>query len=96
MMRICSVSTEQFAGLNAMEPVNFDPKLTILFGKNESGKSTLINLIYSLLWKDCKVGKSGKADEYYSDKYFRNHFGPAQNKESTIYGNLVFEDEAGT
>ena len=96
MMRICSVSTDQFAGLRATGPVDFDPRLTILYGKNESGKSTLINLIYSLLWKDCKVGKLGRAEEYYSDKYFRNHFEPVQDKESPIYGNLVFEDEAGT
>ena len=95
-MRICSVSTDQFAGLRATGPVEFDPRLTILYGKNESGKSTLINLIYSLLWKDCKVGKAGKAEEYYSDRYFRNHFVPVQNKESTVYGTLIFEDESGS
>ncbi len=94
-MRINSVSTKQFAGLRDVGPVEFDPSLTVLYGKNETGKSTLINLIYCLLRKDCKVGRGGKAEEDFSDKDFRNRFTPSQDRERTVYGSLEFEDEAG-
>lgn len=94
-MRINSVSTKQFAGLRDVGPVKFDPSLTVLYGKNETGKSTLINLIYCLLRRDCKVRRGGKAEEDFSDKDFRNRFMPSQDRERTVYGSLEFEDEAG-
>ena len=41
-MKIKSVSCRQFAGLRNLKPVQFQDGLNIIYGPNESGKSTLV------------------------------------------------------
>ena len=91
-MKINSVSCRQFAGLRNLKPVQFQDGLNIIYGPNESGKSTLAGLIYSLLWQSCKV--HGTKDSNYKKLYY-----PAKDRigssGSTIDGMLVIDGEDG-
>lgn len=93
-MKISSVSCRQFAGLRNLKPIEFEAGLNILYGENESGKSTLVGLLYSLLWQSCKVGKGTKEDKKFRASYF-----PAEvrsgDRGSVIDGRLVLEGGDG-
>ena len=91
-MKIKSVSCRQFAGLRNLKPVQFQDGLNIIYGPNESGKSTLVGLIYSLLWQSYKV--DGRKDKDYKKLYF-----PAEvrsgSRGRTIDGTLVIDGDDG-
>ena len=91
-MKIKSVSCRQFAGLRNLKPVQFQDGLNIIYGPNESGKSTLVGLIYSLLWQSYKV--DGRTDKEYKKLYF-----PAEvrsgSRGSTIDGKLIVDGDDG-
>lgn len=93
-MKINSVSCNQFAGLRNLKPITFTDGLNILYGENESGKSTLVGLIYSLLCKESQVGKQTKGD-----KDFRTFYFPAEVKSghrgNTVDGELRIEGDDG-
>lgn len=93
-MKINSVSCNQFAGLRNLKPITFTDGLNILYGENESGKSTLVGLIYSLLCKESQVGNRDK-----TDKDFRNFYFPAEVKSghrgNTVDGELHIEGDDG-
>ena len=55
-MKIKKVATEQFAGIRDRE-VDFDDGINIIYGKNESGKSTLVNLISRTFFQDAKTDR---------------------------------------
>ena len=78
-MKIESVSCRQFAGLRNLNPIQFTDGLNIIYGPNESGKSTLVGLIYNLLWKNCNVGNQKKEDKEYRAMYF-----PAEVKSGSV------------
>ena len=65
-MRIKRVECDQFAGLTGRE-LELDKGLNIVVGENESGKSTIVDLIYQLLFKDAKL--DGRRDSDYIEKY---------------------------
>lgn len=92
-MKIRKVSCGQFAGLGDFSK-SFCDGMNVVYGKNETGKSTLINLIYRLLFQNATVGKKEA-----SDKEFRARFYPAKMKEGAggdyVEGTLVFETEDG-
>lgn len=58
-MKITKVSTTQFAGISDRE-ISFDDGINLIYGKNESGKSTLVNLILKTLFQSNKVAKADK------------------------------------
>ena len=90
-MLIKQLACEQFAGL-VDRKIAFDPGLNLVIGANESGKSTLIDLIYHLLFKDVKL--NAKSDMAFMDRYFPKKLsGPQGN---VVDGSLVFETAAGT
>ena len=89
-MRIRKVECDQFAGLTNRE-IEFDQGLNIVIGDNESGKSTLIDLIYQLLFKDVKM--DGRKDSDYIDKYFPKKVDGPQG--DVIDGVIVFETPSG-
>lgn len=90
-MRIKRVECDQFAGLQSKE-IEFEKGLNIVVGDNESGKSTLVDLIYQLLFKDVKL--DGRSDAGFIDNYFpKNVKGPLGD---VIDGVLVFETPSGT
>ena len=88
-MIIKKVSTEQFAGIRDRE-VTFSDGINVVYGKNESGKSTLVNLISRTFFQDADVGKGNKSDKEFVNRYF-----PVGTKSDFIQGKVVFETENG-
>ncbi|MBQ6700067.1 MAG: AAA family ATPase, partial [Oscillospiraceae bacterium] len=88
-MKIKKVSTEQFAGIHDKE-VEFCDGINVVYGKNESGKSTLVNLISRTFFQDADLGKSDKNDKEFVNRYF-----PVGAKSDFIQGKIVFEAENG-
>ncbi len=92
-MKIKSISCTQFAGIRDRS-VSFTDGINIVYGKNESGKSTLVNLISRTLFQGAKLDRRSNKDFF--DLYF-----PGAKKGSTIVGDfadgkITFETEEGT
>jgi len=92
-MKIKKVSCTQFAGIRDCE-YSFDSGINVVYGKNESGKSTLVNLISRTLFKDVRLDKR-------SDKEFFQLYFPAPKRGSAVVGDfadgaVTFESEKGT
>lgn len=92
-MKIRELNSEQFAGLRRREPLRFEDGVNVVFGKNESGKSTLVNLISCLLFE--KTGHTGQAAKAFRGRYF-----PVTGKGSRIAadsaeGSITLETEDG-
>ena len=90
-MKIKRVRCEQFAGIKDMD-ICFSDGLNILFGKNESGKSTMVEVLYHTLFQDIKLDKR-------TDKEFVNRYFPGETVEmhrgTAIDGTVYFETEQG-
>ncbi|WP_455058140.1 AAA family ATPase [Jutongia sp.] len=93
-MKLKEVRCDQFAGLNRNDPastIKFDDGLNLIVGDNEQGKSTMVDLIYYLLFKDVKLDT--RSDKEFIARYFpQKTTGRAGD---VIDGALVFEDEEG-
>ncbi len=89
-MRIKSVACDQFAGLLDKE-LEFDKGLNIILGDNETGKSTMVELIYHMLFQDAKL--DARKDTAFLDNYFpKKVSGPVGD---VIDGELRFQTEEG-
>ena len=77
-MKIKKVSTRQFAGIHNKE-IEFDDGINIVYGKNESGKSTIVNLISKTLFQDKKPAKGSS---------FITSFFPAETKDGLFGDNI--------
>lgn len=80
-MKIKSISCTQFAGINNRD-ISFSDGLNVVYGKNESGKSTLVNLLSRTLFQDAKL--DGRKDKDFKDLYF-----PSQIKGQKVAGDFV-------
>ena len=89
MMIIKRVECDQFAGLLNKE-LELKPGLNIIEGENESGKSTLVDLIYQILFQDVKVDRR----EGFIKKYFPQKVSGLSG--DVIDGTIVFETSDGT
>lgn len=90
-MKIRQVSCDQFAGMQGKN-LTFADGLNLVVGKNESGKSTIAELIFQLLFKDSKLDL--RKDSDFLDRYFpKKSSGP---RGDVIDGTLLFETEQGT
>ncbi|MBQ9934735.1 MAG: AAA family ATPase [Lachnospiraceae bacterium] len=89
-MRIKSVACDQFAGLLDKE-LEFDKGLNIILGDNETGKSTIVELIYHMLFQDAKL--DARKDTAFLENYFPKKLsGPVGD---VIDGELRFQTEDG-
>ena len=88
-MNIKSVKTRQFAGIKNKE-VEFEDGLNVLVGNNETGKSTMVELIYQTLYRDSKLSRSKK-----EDKDFIARFMPSDSNGDVADVTLVFVTEYG-
>lgn len=92
-MKITNISCTQFAGVRERN-VSFTDGINLVYGKNESGKSTLVNLLSRTLFQSAKLDRR-------SDKEFFELYFPGAKKGSAITGDfadgrITFEAENGT
>lgn len=66
-MRIKEVACQQFAGIQNRR-VSLEPGINVVFGPNESGKSTLVNLISRTLFQNAKI--DGRKDKDFKEQCF--------------------------
>lgn len=88
-MKIRSVSCEQFAGIRN-QSAEFADGLNLMIGENESGKSTLADLIYQILFQPSKQKKNSE----FMKKYFpKTVDGMVADY---VDGTLCFDTDEGT
>ena len=66
-MKIKKIECDQFAGIND-KTIDFNDNINILYGKNESGKSTILELLHALLFQKASLNK--KTDKDFIQKNF--------------------------
>ena len=91
-MKLRRISCTQFAGIRDRD-VSFRDGINVVFGKNESGKSTLVHLLSRTLFQNAKLDNR-------RDKEFRDLYFPAAKKGSKYSGDFAdgkveFETENG-
>ena len=92
-MRIDKVSSESFAGVRDLN-VEFKDGVNIVYGRNEAGKSTLVNLISRTLFQNARM--DGRSDKSFRDNYFpRSRRGSASAGDS-IDGSVTISDGENT
>lgn len=93
-MKIKKISCTQFAGVRDCS-VSLDGGVNVIFGKNESGKSTLVNLLSRTLFQNAKLRLNLQ-----NDKDFKNLYFPGEVKDGTkgdfADGEITFETENGS
>ncbi len=91
-MVIRRISCTQFAGVCDRD-VSLSNGINIIYGKNESGKSTLVNLLFKTLFQNARV--DGRSDKDFVDQYF-----PSAKKGAVsgdyIDGKVSIETDEGT
>lgn len=82
-MRIKEVSCQQFAGVRDRR-IALEPGINVVYGANESGKSTMVNLISGTLFQNVKLSNRDA-----KDKAFRARFFPSAKRGKTAIGDTI-------
>ena len=88
-MKIKEVSTRQFAGIKNRK-LSLEDGLNVIIGKNEAGKSTMIELIRQTFYRKSELSKKEKGD-----KDFFARFIPSDKKGDVVDGKVVFTGQDG-
>lgn len=91
-MKIKKISCEQFAGVRDLD-VSFDDGINVIYGKNESGKSTLVNLLSRTLFQKAQI--DGRRDKNFIGTYFPS-VAKGKSPLKTIDGKVSIETSDGT
>ncbi|MDD2648456.1 MAG: AAA family ATPase [Eubacteriales bacterium] len=83
-MRLKRFSSAQYAGVKGIS-AEFDGGVNVLLGENESGKSTLIGALLSVLTRPARL--DGRSDKAFIEREF------PENGASTIDASLLFEQD---
>lgn len=67
-MHLTRFTSRQFAGLRKIS-LDFVPGLNVIVGANETGKSTVVNAIYSVLFSSSNLKKSRSEDKEFLSQY---------------------------
>lgn len=87
-MKIKKIECEQFAGIRDKN-IEFKDSINILYGKNESGKSTVLELLHALLFQKTSLDK--RTDKEFINKNFSHNANGADG--DVIDGKIVIENE---
>lgn len=82
-MRIKEVSCRQFAGIRDRR-IGLEPGINVVYGANESGKSTMVNLISRTLFQNVKLDNRDA-----KDKAFRARFFPGARRGKSTVGDTI-------
>ena len=91
-MKIKSISCAQFAGIRDRS-VSFTDGINVIYGKNESGKSTLVNLISRTLFQNAKLDR--RKDKEFFELYFPGVKKGSRTAGDFADGKITFETEDG-
>lgn len=91
-MKIKNISCTQFAGIRDAD-IALDDGINIIYGKNESGKSTLVNLISRVLFQNAKL--DGRSNKDFFDLYFPSALKDGSAAGDFADGKLSFETDGG-
>lgn len=91
-MKLKNISCTQFAGVRDRN-ISFSDGINVVYGKNESGKSTMANLIARTLFQKAKLDR--RSNKEFCDLYF-----PSSRKGSNLGGDfadgkITFEAKSG-
>lgn len=92
-MKITDISCTQFAGIRDRR-VSLTDGINIIYGKNESGKSTLVNLLSRTLFQNAKI--DGRKDKDFFELYFPSAKKGGAKAGDFVDGKITFETENGT
>ena len=91
-MKLKNVSCTQFAGV-LNRNVALGDGINVIYGKNESGKSTLVNLISRTLFQNSKV--DGRKDKEFKELYFPSAVKGNNYLADFADGKVTFEAQDG-